>query len=127
MNNNVISFKSKLVKEDYKSSTECELTALAHGTDILDKTFNILDDLECFNISTPIIYTDNSAVVYFIHKNGSSDNISSWDRKYHHLKQNIRQKYNIEHISGTENIADILTKGLGHKRHNYLSSKFLVP
>lgn len=120
INDNVFSFKSKMIKKDSGSSCFAEALALDYGFKQLQFLLNILEDLKIFTSGKPIIYSDSQSLIQFLHKNGSTSNIKSWGLALHQVKQEIRSLCYFKHINGNENPADIFTKVLPVTKFNQL-------
>jgi hypothetical protein len=110
------STKQKIVSQ---SSMEAEYIALAEAV----KEAEWLRKLqrEIFpnnNLAPTLIYEDNQSSIKLAENPIHSDRSKHIDVKYHAIRERINKKIvEVQHLPGTEMIADILTKSLGSVLH----------
>lgn len=73
---------------------------------------NVLHSMDLSLTTTPSIFVDNMELIHFIVKNGSTKDLVHIPLQFHTLKQLIREAYDLHHISGRDNPANILTKSV---------------
>jgi hypothetical protein len=111
------------------STQEAEYVAMGECTKELQWLENLLEesDLNQNQNGTPIMYCDNtSAITLAVNPmmTGRSKHIAI---KYHFIRERITDgKLKIEYVPSAENVADILTKGLGSTKHNDLRTKMNI-
>ena len=67
----------------------------------------------------PILYTDNKAAESIAKREPEYQRSKHIDIRYHFLRDHYeKETFNIQHIPGTEQIADILTKPLSKFKHH---------
>jgi hypothetical protein len=99
------------------SAMEAEYMALS------DAAREILAHLNFFfalsiNIPRPVLHTDNAAAESIAKREPDYQRSKHIDIRYHFVRDHYEKgTYSIEHIPGTEQIADILTKSLPRFKH----------
>ena len=62
---------------------------------------------------TPIVHVDNTSAIDLVKKATVNDRSKHIDIRYHYVRQlYLEGTIKIEHIAGTENVADLFTKAL---------------
>ncbi len=125
LNGNLLDWQAKVYK-DLKVDSSClaEAYALRLGSKRVKFLMNILDSIN-LQYFKPKFYTDNTGLYHFIHKNGSTKNIRSWDFEWHDFKAKFNEEFLLEHVKGQLNFADLLTKTLNSPRHYEITNKLL--
>lgn len=124
INDNLVCFKSKLIKDIKKSTCLSEAFALELGFTDLKFILNLFTDLKIKLHNKPVIKSDSLGLIQFVKKTSSTKNIRSWEFKFHQMKAEIRELCEIEHVEGENNYADILTKVLPTTRFQKLRKRF---
>ena len=122
---NVISYASRRQREVTRSSSEAEYVAGALCLkNILHKKY-IMEELGFKQESIPL-FVDNTAVKFMANEWRITENSKHMNVRYHFLRSHtIRGTIAIYYVDSEENIADIGTKPLAFRPHEYLMSKFM--
>jgi len=80
---------------------------------------------ELLSLEVPAaLFTDNTGAIDIASKAKINDRTKHIDIQYHYVREQVMAgNVTLLHIDGTENIADICTKGLPRPRINYLSPR----
>ncbi|CAN1170240.1 Retrovirus-related Pol polyprotein from transposon TNT 1-94 [Linum perenne] len=124
---NLVTWRSKKQSVVARSSAEAEFRALALGVCEVTWISRILKELR-LSISKPIrIYSDSKAAVAIAHNPVLHDRTKHVEVDKHFIKEKIDGgEVCLPYISTTDQIADILTKGLYKSQFNYLVSKLAM-
>lgn len=121
----VLNYRSDVTNNVTLSTCESECHAILNG--LLDATYyqNLLKDL--FKIKTTIqIYSDSTSAINFIKSSNITNQNKNFDIKLFHLRKRLKNnEFNINHIPGKMNKADIMTKNTDTKTfYSHVSNIF---
>jgi hypothetical protein len=128
LNGDPVSWASKKQKVVAQSSCESELYAEAAAMNEIKWLSGLLNELGIHMKSTPILYGDNQSAQALTVNGVKSERTKHIDIKYRFLTDEVT-KGNIElqWVSTTEQLADILTKSLPIQVHERLYQQLCVP
>ena len=109
------------------SSTESEYVAVCEATREL-KHFNYLLESIGFVVDKPsIIYEDNKSCITMLHSEFLNHNTTKHvNPKFNFVREDIAEgNIEITYMPSEEQVADLLTKALSSKQHEYLTDKLL--
>ena len=108
------------------SSTEAELKALGEAARQSVWTRGFLDEVGYPQADPTVIYTDSASAIALAEFQSSTTRANHLVKIYNYLRQQIEAKQIIlKHISGDDNVADVLTKPLPAEAHANLSHKLM--
>jgi hypothetical protein len=118
MANGPIAWSSKQQSVVALSSCEAEYLATTHAAKQTLWTRSILDELGFTQTNPTILYCDNRGTVYCTHDPQHHSAMKHIDIRIHFIRDCVNKNLiNVHHISGTDNVADLLTKALGPQNH----------
>jgi hypothetical protein len=96
------------------SSTEAELVALTEGTNHVLWLRNLMSDLNLIDRGPTLVYEDNTSTISLVvSEKTRQQRTRHLNCKYFAIRERIRDKSIVlQHLSGKEMLADILTKGI---------------
>jgi len=107
-------------------TTEAEYIALTSAAQSLAWTQTLLGEMRMTDINiNPVLYGDNLSS-HFLTRNASLHRRSKHiDVRYHYIREKYEQgHFELECVSGKENLADLFTKALQGDHLSYLCSRF---
>ena len=114
---NLVTWRSKKQEVVARSSTEAEFRALAHKLTEIMWIKGILKDLKVEQQGPTRIFCDNQSTIKVADNPVQHDKMKHVSINRHYIKETLEEKnISIPFISSSERRADVLTKGLGHKR-----------
>jgi len=121
---NLVSWRSKKQSVVARSSAEAEFRAVAHGICEGLWVEKLLQELNFYN-SPPIkLYCDNKSAIFIAHNPVIHDRTKHVEVDKHFIKEKIERGHIcMTYIPTTEQLADILTKGLPKKPFDYITRK----
>lgn len=127
LNGDPVSWASKRQKVVAQSSCESELYAEAAAMNEMKWLSGLLKELGIHMTKTPLLFGDNQSAQALTINGVKSEQTKHIDIKYQYVTDEVK-KGNIElqWISTTQQLADILTKALGIQQHRILSEKLLT-
>ena len=120
----LISWKSKKQETVARSSTEAEFRAMAYTLAEITWLEGLYKELGV-NIKQPIqLFCDSKAAIQIAANPIFHERTKHIDIDCHFVRERVSQGIiRTDHVSTTEQLADILTKGSGRVQHEYLISK----
>ena len=107
------------------SKAEAELHALSEAVKECVHLTGILDDLS-FDNKGAVLHSDNQSCLALVHKESSSNKAKHFATRLEFVKNSL-QGIRLDYIPTGDNMADLLTKGLGKmktlKHRDQLSAK----
>lgn len=95
------------------SSTEAECAALVDGACELIWMKKLLTEIGILENTVPTIFEDNQSTIAIMEASSSSKRLKHSDVKFHFIKDCLKQReFEIQYIPTTDQLADLLTKGL---------------
>ena len=124
----VVSWYSRLQSVPALSSTEAEYVSLSAGIKELISIRNLLSEIGLV-LKPSIVYEDNAAVIFMVKNQTLTRNTRHIDLRHHHIRYHFNNdSVQIQKISTTENMADILTKDLqGSKLAKFRKMMGIIP
>lgn len=121
---NLVSWRSKKQSVVARSSVEAEFRAVANGICEGLWVEKLLQELNFYN-SPPIkLYCDNKSAIFIAHNPVIHDRTKHVEVDKHFIKEKIERGHIcMTYIPTTEQLADILTKGLPKKPFDYITRK----
>ncbi|KAK9048876.1 hypothetical protein SSX86_032155 [Deinandra increscens subsp. villosa] len=124
LGSNPISWSSKRQSTLARSSTEAEFRAVASTTTEVQWLSNLLTELGFKSVTTPTIYCDNLSATTYSANPVFHSRMKHLALDFHFVREKVRDgSLRVNHISGDDQLADVLTKPLLRPRFNYLISK----
>ena len=118
MNGGPISWTSRKQSTVALSTMEAEYMALSDAARELVAHLTFFQTIS-IELPLPILYTDNEAAESIAKREPEYQRSKHIDIRYHFLRDHYeKETFNIQHIPGTEQIADILTKPLSKFKHH---------
>lgn len=127
LNKQLLSWKSKTIRNIVVSTTEAEISAVQMAAREVQYLRGLINEIIPNGICTPIkIYNDNLIAVKAFNEEITQARTAHLDIKLKHVREMImNQVIQVEHIRTTENIADMLTKPLNGKSLAKLRNQIL--
>ena len=123
----MVTWRSKKQSVVARSSAEAEFRALAHGICEGIWIKRILEELKFAQIMPIRIYCDNKAAISIAHNPVLHDRTKHIEVDKHFIKEKIDAGVIcIPYLPTTEQIADVLTKGLPKLQFNKLTDKLAM-
>lgn len=121
---NFVTWQSKKQNVVARSSAEAEFRSVAHGICEVMWIKRLLEDLKLSDPSPMKVYCDNKAVISIAHNPVLHDRKKHVEVDRHFIKEKLDNGLIcMPYIPTTDQIADILTKGLQKKQFENLISK----
>uniref|UniRef100_A0A1B6DFK3 Integrase catalytic domain-containing protein n=2 Tax=Clastoptera arizonana TaxID=38151 RepID=A0A1B6DFK3_9HEMI len=108
-------------KQTCISQSTAEAEYIACATAAMDVVYfqSILQDLNCNELKTPVIYVDNQSAINISESFENSKRTRHIDIKYHLIKDYVQNNFvTLNYIRSNDNIADIFTKALNAVKFN---------
>ena len=100
------------------SSAEAEYLALALACQEAAYIKQLLEEIFGRKLAPILIKLDNTAAEFIAKQEASSDRTKHVDIRYHFIKDMVKKHVVVlDHVPGTDNVADLFTKNLG--KHLY--------
>ena len=129
INGDPVSWASKKQSVVSQSSCEAELYAEAAAMNELKWLRGLMNEIGLIHDDeeSPVLYGDNQSTQE-VTKNGvKSERTKHIDIKYHFVTDEVVSgRIRLQWISTTEQLADILTKALGHQQHRKLVNQLMI-
>ncbi|KAL9447690.1 hypothetical protein AB3S75_015212 [Citrus x aurantiifolia] len=124
---NLVTWRSKKQNVVARSSAEAEFRAVAHGICEVMWIKRILEELK-FTFSTHLkVYCDNKAAISIAHNPVLHDRTKHIEVDKHFIKEKLNTGIIcMTYLPTTEQLADVLTKGLHKKQFDKLTSKLAM-
>ncbi|KAH9650552.1 protein kinase domain-containing protein [Citrus sinensis] len=124
---NLVTWRSKKQNVVARSSAGAEFRAIAHGICEVMWIKRILEELK-FTFSTPLkVYCDNKAAISIAHNPVLHDRTKHIEVDKHFIKEKLNTGIIcMTYLPTTEQLADVLTKGLHKKQFDKLTSKLAM-
>lgn len=107
------------------STCEAEYMALTEGTKEALFLQRFLDELGFSNLGKVTIFGDNLGLIKLAENPVFHHKSKHIDIKHHYVREVIKNgKVKIQHISTTDMIADVMTKGLPKQKHSRCTKMF---
>jgi hypothetical protein len=121
---NLVTWHNKKQNVVARSTAEAELRAMAHGVcEVLWLKF-LVSELGLFQSKPLMLYCDNKAALDIAHNPVQHGRTKHIEIDRHFIKENLdRGIICMPHVSSSDKVADILTKGLSEKLFHYLCGK----
>ncbi|OWZ20507.1 polyprotein [Phytophthora megakarya] len=117
----LVVFKSKYQRTVALSSAEAEYMALSQCTQEVLWTRAMLKDLGHEQVGATQVLVDNRGAIALASNAGYNARTIHMDIKHHIIRENVtRDIIDVNYVSTKDLLADMLTKGLGTKRLQYL-------
>lgn len=118
-----ICWRSRKQRTVATSTPEAEYMALCLATKQFIWLQNALNEL--LNSEVPaVLFTDNTGAIDIASKAKINDRTKHIDIQYHYVREQVLDgNVTLLHVDGTDNLADICTKGLPKPRIDYLSPR----
>lgn len=124
LGNNPLSWGSKKQKALSRSSTEAEFRAIAETTAEVLWLTSLLQELNIRISTSPTIYCDNLSATHYSANPVFHSRMKHLALAFHFVKEQVQNRtIRIQHINGTDQLADTLTKPLPKQRFHLLISK----
>ncbi|KAJ8765618.1 hypothetical protein K2173_014740 [Erythroxylum novogranatense] len=125
--NSLISWKSKKQSTISRSSAEAEYRSMASTVAELKWLFGLIAELGIKGSTPAILHCDNQAAIQIAANPVYHERTKHIEIDCHFVRESIQNGFvETRHISTKDQLADILTKGLGNQQHDYLLSKLGV-
>ena len=122
-----VSWASKKQKVVSQSSCEAELYAEAAAINELKWLRGLLGELGVPVAGVPILFGDNQSTQTLTQNGVKSERTKHIDIKYHFVTDEVTNgNVQLEWVSTTQQLADVLTKALGGQQHAALSEKLMT-
>ena len=122
----LIAYRCKTQKLICLSTTEAEYVALSNLNRDLTSLRLLLAEL-MVNLPTITIYEDNQACISYSRNPAKSTHSKHIDVRFHHVKDSLDANLiALKYVATSDNLADILTKGLPKPQHSRISQKLLA-
>ncbi len=119
-----ISWSSKKQSTVATSTMAAEYMAMDSATREAVWLRALLNEMGFYQNGSTTLYVDNRAAMELAKDNKYHDRAKHIDRSYHFIREHVAVgDIRVEHCSGEDNLADILTKALAKPRHELLVSK----
>jgi hypothetical protein len=113
-----VSWDARKQKTVALSSTEAEYMGLAEATKEASYLRSFLIELGLDHLSSVVVYEDNLGALKLAANPTFHNRSKHIDIKYHFIRDAVKEKIlSLSHVSSTEMVADVLTKGLPGSRH----------
>ncbi|KAM1392939.1 hypothetical protein PS1_029222 [Malus domestica] len=113
LGHNPVSWQSKKQVSVSRSSTEVEYKALANAAADVAWIRLILKDLQVVLPSPPVLHCDNISALALCSNPVFHSQIKHLDIDFHFVRERVQKRdLHVAYISTTDQVADILTKGL---------------
>ena len=124
MGGGAICWRSKLQSIVTLSSTEAEYVGATPAVQEVIWLRDLLRELEIIDDSPSLLNMDNRGAVSLTRGAGDSNRMKHIDIRYHFIRTHVEcKRINTQYLPTDEMTADILTKNLGHTKHNYFVGK----
>ena len=121
---NAVSWSSKKQRTLARSSTEAEFRDVAATTAELLWVRSLLSELGYNSTMQPTIYCDNLGATHYSANPIFHSRMKHLALDFHFVREHVQHNtLRVTHISGDDQLADVLTKPLLKSRHHYLLSK----
>jgi hypothetical protein len=131
LNGDPVSWASKKQKVVSQSSCEAELYAEAAGINELKWMHGLLREIgQCTDDDqvVPILYGDNQSTQELTKNGVKSERTKHIDIKYRYVTDEVTKgNIQLEWVSTTKQLADVLTKSLGRQQHEQLCHQLMAP
>lgn len=122
-----VSWASKKQKVVAQSSCEAELYAEAAAINEIKWLHGLLGELGMNTVSVPVLFGDNQSTQELTKNGVKSERTKHIDIKYHFVTDEVsRGNVQLQWVSTTRQLADVLTKALGQQQHTALSEKLMT-
>lgn len=122
-----VSWASKKQKVVAQSSCEAELYAEAAAINEIKWLRGLLDELGMGGLRTPILFGDNQSAQSLSRNGIKSERTKHVDIKYRFVTDEVsRGQVQLQWVSTTQQLADVLTKALGAQQHTSLVRRLMV-
>jgi hypothetical protein len=122
-----VSWCSKKQRVVAQSSCESELYAEAAAINELKWLHGLLKELKLSSNATPVLYMDNTSAVSLSENGVKSERTKHIDLKYHFVHDEVSKgRIAVKWVPTRQQLADVLTKGLGRVLHEDLCRQLLV-
>lgn len=122
-----VSWASKKQKVVAQSSCEAELYAEAAAMNELQWLRGLLDELGLGVAHAPILFGDNQSTQSLTRNGIKSERTKHVDIKYHFVTDEVaRGRVQLQWVSTSQQLADVLTKALGAQQHAALVQRLMV-
>lgn len=124
---NLVTWRSKKTKRLARINAETEYRSVAHGICEVMWINRLLEELKMSNETPMKVYCYNKSAIAIAHNPVLHDRTKHEEVDKHFIKEKIESKQiRMPYVPTTEQIADILTKGLPKKRFDYLVGKLTM-
>ena len=122
-----VSWASKKQKVVAQSSCEAELYAEAAAINEIKWLRGLLDELGMGGLRAPILFGDNQSAQSLSRNGIKSERTKHVDIKYRFVTDEVtRGQVQLQWVSTTQQLADVLTKALGAQQHTALVQRLMV-
>lgn len=127
LNGDPVSWASKKQKVVSQSSCEAELYAEAAAINEIKWLRGLLGELVMNTASAPVLFGDNQSTQELTRNGVKSERTKHIDIKYHFVTDEVsRGNVQLQWVSTTQQLADVLTKALSVQQHTALSEKLMT-
>ena len=124
MNGSAICWRSRLQTIVALSSTEVEYVGATPAVQGILWLRDLLHKLGVTDPTPSLLNMDNQGAVSLTHGAGDSNQTKHIDIRHHFIRSHVENKHiKVQYIPTDEMTADILTKNLGHMKHDYFVTK----
>lgn len=124
---NPVSWQSKKQHTISRSSTEAEYKSLAQLTAELTWISSLLTELDIHLPQPPVVWCDNLSTVLLSANPVQHARTKHIEIDLYFVREKVqRGQLTVKHVSTNEQIADILTKPVGHSQFDHLRTKLRV-